>query len=455
MKSAKKIIAIVAVLALGLVLLAGCNSSSSSAPAGDPAPAASTPAAQAPAASDGEKITITVWHTWGAGPGLDAMQQIVDNYNATNDKNVYVDLGFVANQASGNTQTMDKLMAAIAANNPPDVALLDNFQVAGWAAQDALMPLDDLMAGVDMTLDGVYEWASQGSVYKGTTYSIPYNGDSRVLFYNKDMFKDAGLDPEAPPTTIDELTEIAKQLTIRDGANYQQAGFVPWQFAGKPVYCWGWNFGGEFYDAENNVLTVADPKNIEALQWEVDFAQEMGGIDFVNFASGLGSGAEDPFINGQLAMAVRGNFDIANMAAYNPDMNYGVTPIPSKEPGKSANMIGGWGWTIPRGAKNPEASIDFLKYTLSEEAQTVMTTISSSFSPVRSVNEAAFGDDPIMAVFLTELEHGKIRPPVPVGQQLWDSLNTVLDSALHGEDTPENLMKALDAEINAELQKYN
>ncbi len=455
MKLGKRTIAIAAALVLTAGAIAGCGGKTG-ADTGTAGSESTAPAADsAVTANSGEKAEITVWHTWGAGPGLDAMQEIVDKYNETNDKNIFVNLGFVASQSSGNTQTMDKLMAAIAAGNPPDVALLDNFQVAGWAAQDALVPLDDLMAEAGFTLEGVYDWAAQGSVYKGTTYSIPYNGDARALFYNKDMFAEAGLDPENPPTTIEELTEAAQKLTVRDGANYKQAGFVPWQFAGKPIYCWGWNFGGEFYDVENNVLTIADPKNIEALQWEVDFADLMGGIDFVNFASGLGTGAEDPFITGQIAMAVRGNFDIANMAVYNPDLNYGVTPIPSKEEGKSANMIGGWGWTIPRGAKNPGASIDFIKYLISEEAQTIMAKTSASLSPVKSVNEAVFAGDEVMKVFLEELDHGKIRPPVPVGQELWDNLNTVLDSALHKKDTPENLMKTLDKDINAELQKYN
>lgn len=466
MKMYKRIFAFAIAAAMMAGTMLGCGQNGASGNTADTAKpaaeaeaagneAAETSEAETAEAPAGDAIELTIWHTWGAGPGLDAMEAAANRYNEINDKNIHVTLGFVASQASGNTQTMDKLMAAIAAGNPPDVALLDNFQVAGWAAQSALMPLDELMEGVGLTLDDVYDWALQGSQYKGTTYSIPYNGDARVLFYNKDMFEAAGLDPEAPPTTIEELTAAAEKLTIRDGANYKQAGFVPWQFAGKPVYCWGWNFGGEFYDAENNVLTVADPKNIEALQWEVDFADQMGGIDFVNFASGLGTGAEDPFVTGQLAMAVRGNFDIANMAVYNPDLNYGVTPIPSKEAGKSANMIGGWGWTIPKGAKNPEASIDFLKYLISEDAQKQMSEMSSSFSPLKSVNEAVFADDEMMAVFLQELEHGKIRPPVPVGQELWDGLNTALDSALHKADTPEKLLTDLNDKMNAELQKFN
>ena len=212
MKLVKQTIALTAVAALTLGAMTGCGSSTATENTATSATTESAAQTENTAAS-GEKIELTVWHTWGAGPGLDAMQSIVDKYNETNDKNIQVNLGFVANQASGNTQTMDKLMAAIAAGNPPEIALLDNFQVAGWAAQDALVPLDDLMGSVGLSLDGIYEWALEGSQYKGATYSIPYNGDARVLFYNKDLFEAAGLDPENPPTTWEEWQQASAAIT--------------------------------------------------------------------------------------------------------------------------------------------------------------------------------------------------------------------------------------------------
>lgn len=460
MKKAKCIVSTIITIAMLSGVLAGCGSNTSDSGDTDKATSNEEVSTEAEEEVDstedaGETTEITFWHTWGAGAGLDAMQAAVDTFNETNDKGIYVNMTYTASQASGNTQTMDKLMAAIAAGDAPDVALLDNFQVATWAAQDALEPLDDLMASVDMSLDGMYEWALEGSTYKGSTYSVPYNGDSRALFYNKDIFEAAGLSEEDLPSTIDELTELAQKLTIRDGANYTQIGFIPWQNAGKPIYCWGWNFGGEFYDKENNVLTLNDPAIVEALEWEVNLAEMLGGTDFVNFVSGLGTGMEDPFATGQLAMTVRGNFDIANLADYNPDLNYGVIPIPSKEEGQSTNMIGGWGFTIPKGAKNAEASIEFLKYMASEEASIIMAEGSGSFAPWPNVNEEVFAEKEHMDVFLQELEHGKIRPTVPVGQEVWDGLNTVLDSALHGEDTPENLLTELNENMNAELRKYD
>ncbi len=110
-------------------------------------------------------------------------------------------------------------------------------------------------------------------------------------------------------------------------------GFIPWASAGKPIYTWGWAFGGSFYDQENNVLTVNQPQIIEAVQWEHDFASQFGLSDFVEFANGAisGSGATDPFVAGKVAMIIKGNWDIANIAAYNPDMNYTISYIPTKD----------------------------------------------------------------------------------------------------------------------------
>ena len=261
------------------------------------------------------------------------------------------------------------------------------------------------------------------------------------------------MDPENPPSTIEELNAAAEKLTIMDGSTYKQVGIIPWLFAGKPIYTWGWNFGGDFYDADANVLTIAKEENIEALQWEVDIADKFGGKSFVEFAAGLGTGAQDPFVTGQVAMAVKGNFDIANMAQYNPDLNYGICPIPSKEEGKHMTWAGGWAFVIPRGAGNQELSMDFMKYILSDEAQTVMAEDSASLSPCKSVSEKVFGSKDNYKAFMDYISTAKIRPPVPVGQMLWDNLNQVLDSALNKKDTPENLMKALDVSINEELKK--
>ncbi|MGN1020260.1 MAG: ABC transporter substrate-binding protein [Aristaeellaceae bacterium] len=410
------------------------------------------------AMAESEPVTVTVWHTWGAGVGLDAMNEIVNNFNETvgKEKGIVVDMNYVASKQSGNTQTMEKLMAAIAAGEAPDVALLDNFQVASWASQNALTPLDELMDSVGLTLDDMYDWAQQGSAYQGCTYSIPYNGDVRCLFVNMDMFEAAGLTEADIPRTIEQLTEVARKLTIEDDQGFTQAGIIPWNNAGKPIYTWGWAFGGDFYDEENNVLTVNDPAIIEAVQWEYDLASSFGLVKFRDWASGVisGSGATDAFIAGKVAMTIKRNDELTDINTYAPDMNLVVAPIPTKDESLTTTWAGGWGWTIPRGAKNPEASIEFMKYVASAESQTIMASKSNSLSVLSSVNEAVFSDNPQFATILEVLPFAQIRPAVPVGQMLWDNLNTVLNNVLYDIGTPESELNALYETINDELSMY-
>lgn len=410
------------------------------------------------AMAEEDVTTITVWHTWGAGVGLDAMNEIATSFNETvgKEKGIVVDINYVASKQSGNTQTMEKLMAAIAAEEAPDVALLDNFQIASWASQNALTPLDELMSSVGLTIDTMYDWAQNGSVYQGSTYSIPYNGDVRCLFVNMDMFEAAGLTEADIPRTIDELTEVAKKLTIEDENGFVQAGIIPWNNAGKPIYTWGWAFGGDFYDEESNVLTVNDPAVIEAVQWEYDLASSFGLEKFRDWASGVisGSGATDAFIAGKVAMTVKRNDELADINTYAPDMNLAIAPIPTKDEALTTTWAGGWGWTIPRGAKNPEASIEFMKYMASEEAQTIMSSKSNSLSVLGTVNEAVFASNPQFATILEVLPFAQIRPSVPVGQMLWDNFNTVLNNVLYDIDTAENELNALYESINDELSMY-
>lgn len=448
MKKAKKFLSLALASTLAAGLMASCGSTSSSTGA---TPSAADPATQQTTASaDGEKTVLTFWHTWGAGPGLDALESIVKKYNETNTINVEIKCDFVASRSSGNTNTMDKLMAAVSAGTPPEIALLDNFLVPSWAAQDALVNLDTL--GMDYAK--VYDWLVEAGSFKGGHYSVPFNTDTRALFYNKDLFEAAGLDPEKGPSTIAELEEMAEKLTIKDGNSFKQVGFVPWQFAGRPIYTWGWSFGGDFYDPSSSTLTLDDPKIAQAVNWEVEYSKKYGGVSFVEYVSGFGTGAEDPFVTGQLAMAVRGNFDIANMAVYNPDLNYGIVPIPSFEPGKNITWAGGWGLTIPKGAAHQEKSLDFIKFCISEDIQRENATVSTNLSVIQGVNESLWGDDPLYDAFMSTLPSAHIRPPVPVGQELWSGLITVLEDSLYQKGDPAELLNKLNETMNAELDKF-
>jgi len=434
-----------AVSMAAIMLLAACGGG------GAPAGGGTSPADNGAA----EPTHLTFWHTWGAGTGLDALEAIVESYNASNTRNIEVSADFVAHRATGNTQTMDQLMAAIASGDPPNIALLDVFQVPTWAAQGALVGLNEMKAAANADFSALYPFLREGAYFRGDYYVVPFNTDVRALFYNRDLFAEAGLTDDDAPRTIAELEAVAHALTIRDGNRFEQVGFVPWQNAGRPIYTWGWSFGGEFWDRENNVMTLDDPAIIEAVEWIVEYARGFGIQEFVEMSLGFGGGAEDPFVSGYLAMAVRGNFDIGNLAQFAPDLNYGIVPIPSLRQGENITWAGGWGFVIPRGASNPEEALDFMLYTMSEEAQVMNLEINTTLSVLDNVNQRFYGDDPLYDAFMSLLPSARIRPPIPIGQMVWDGLIRVLENSIHEMGEPADLLRQLNEEMNDELRSFD
>lgn len=442
----RKLIALVTLVLLVVTVAAGCGNGK----VNDNTPAAS--AANTSVAASAAKTSVTLWHTWAEGPGLDATKKIVENFNSKSSK-VEVKMEYVASRQSGNTTAMDKLMAAVAAGSPPEIALLDGFTVPQWASKNSLVDLTEMVKKHGINKEDFYNWAIDGVSYKGKIYGIPYNADLRALFYNKDAFKAAVLDPSKPPKTIKELEEMSKKLTVKENGKYKTIGFIPWLYAGRPIYTWGWTFGGKFYDLATNKLSVNDPKNIEALQWEVDYAKSYGQKEIVQFASGLGANDQDPFLTGQVAMAVKGNWDIANIKKYKPEMNFGIAPIPTPTGSDNITWAGGWAFVLPKNSKNNDASMEFLKYTASDEAQTLRASTEKSFSPVKSVNMKVYGNDPLQKVFVDLLDKTMIRPPIAVGQMLWDELDKAGESARNGLAEPKKLLDDVQAKISAELEK--
>jgi len=443
------------VMAIFFVACGGTGGGGTATAGGGAAPAAGGNQAAATTNDNdaAEVIEISFWHTWGAGTGLDALEVIVAKYNEINDRNIRVTSDFVAHRATGNTQTMDQLMAAIASGDPPNIALLDNFQVPTWAAQDALIGLRGMMSDRGESLDHIYDFLREGSYFRGDYFSIPFNTDVRALFYNRDLFAAAGI--TSPPRTIAELGAAAHALTTMDGNRFEQVGFIPWQNAGRPLYTWGWSFGGEFWDSENNVMTLDDPQIIAAAEWIVEFARGFGITNFVEMSLGFGAGAEDPFVSEFLAMAVRGNFDIGNLAQFAPDLNYGIAPIPSLVEGENITWAGGWAFVIPRGASHQEDSLDFMMFAMSEEAQIMNLELHTTLAVHDSVNMMFYADDPLYETFLSLLPYARIRPPIPIGQMVWDGLIRVLENSIHEMGEPADLLRALNQEMNEELRRFD
>lgn len=392
--------------------------------------------------------TVTMWH------GLTSID--LDNLNkvvkAFEEKNPTIKMKLVYTESSEGSD--QKLLTAVAGGNPPDVALFDRFKVGTWAAQDSLTDLSSMAAESGILKEMYYPFAWEESSYQGKLYAMLMDTDSRLLFYNKDHFKEVGLDPNKPPQTIAELEAASEKLTIKEGKRFKRIGFIPWYSQGW-LYTWGWAFGGEFQDAATGKITANDPKVVEALQWMTDFGKKYNVEDIAGFTSAAGTEEMDPFISGQVSMKISGNFTVKGIEKFKPDLNYGVAPIPTPTGTNFTTWSGGGSAIIPKGAKNVAAAWKFLEFLGKEEGQTLLNA-DSQISVIDSVNDKyGYKDDPIMKEFINILPNSHNRPVIPEGQLLWNELASATEKATRGNGTPKENLDRVTETINKALEKYD
>jgi multiple sugar transport system substrate-binding protein len=433
MKQKKKrigAIALMIVLTLSMILT-GCSSKSSSSEKGSK-----------------NQTTVTFWHpmTDVTGEAVDAVIKEFEKQNP----DIKINAVYTANQGEGQNE---KLMTAISGGNPPDVAYFDRFEIGSWAAQGSLEDLTQLAESSGVKKESYYPFAWDEASYQGKLYGIPTTTDSRLVYFNIDHFKEVGLDPENPPTTIAELEAAAEKLTKKKGKRFERIGFIPW-FGQGWFYGWGWSFGGEFYNPETNKATANDPKLVDALQWMTDFAKKYNVEDIAGFTDSQGQGAMDPFLTGQLSMKVSGPWEVSAIKKFKPDLKYGVFPIPTPTGENHTTWSGGWSVVIPKGAENKEAAWKFLKFFGGEEGQKIFSGIARDFSVIDSVNEElGYKEDPILKEFVNILPVSHHRPVMTQGSLYWNELASAVENATRGNGTPEELLTKVNEKVNKELSK--
>lgn len=407
---------------------------------------------------------LTFWTSLTYPIDVEALQAIVDDFNAAND-DVVVELVQVP---GSDVNDVSKLMTAVAGGTGPDIYMLDRFTVAQRAAAGLLTDLSDRVpadAG-----DAFLDFAWNEVLFQGAPYGVPFDTDVRALYYNRDMIADAGLDasaldPANGVPSLDEIERIAQALDQTDDAgNYTQIGFIPWVGQGQP-YTWGFAFGGDFYDEAACELTPDAPEIVDSMAWVDDWAGMLGRDEVVNFVSTFSSAAgpiawsgqippaQNPFITGRLGMVAEGDWFVANLERYAPDMDFGVTYLPSPT-GEVASWSGGWSMVIPTGTENEDAAFRFIEHITGPEGQRTYAEMTSHFPTRTSLLE----DDAIYqdrrAFLRTILDGSHSRPALPVGGQYWGELRGAQEETVLDRMTPRAALERVADRVQPRLDEY-
>jgi ABC-type glycerol-3-phosphate transport system substrate-binding protein len=279
------------------------------------------------------KIKLVVWGLQ-SGPetkGLDA--QIAEFERR------HPGIDVVALQMGAGGMNPQKLLTAIVGKVPPDVVDQDRFTIGDWASRDTFMSLDKLIAsdaakaGEDASAtikpQEFYKACWSEATYQGKVYAIPFSTDDRALYYNKALFREAGLDPNKPPRTWDELVVCAKKLTkYNNNGGFERIGFIP-NFGNSWLYLYSWQNGGEFMSPDGRKCTMNNKYSVQALEYMTSVYDAMKGVEATNsFSSAFKANELDPFLTGLVAMKIDGNWFLDNIGRYGPDLDFAVAPAP-------------------------------------------------------------------------------------------------------------------------------
>lgn len=330
---------------------------------------------------DAAPDSITLWSR-GANEAIN--QKLVDTWNADHDMKVEL-------LPVPDAEYAKKLAAAVAAGNPPDVATLDVVAIPEMMRQGVLMDITDRAKSLDY-FDQLAEGYIDNSTSDGRIYALPENIDASTLFWNKDLFSAAGLDPEKPPTNFDEIREYAKAITaLGDGTH----GFwFSGQCAGCNAYTFSplvWASGGDFVNEDGTKATltsqgVQDGLGLYQDLWESgDVPAEAKDDTGANWVGSFGSG--------KVGMVGLGAFAIAQMRENFPDVNYGIAALPGVDGGESS-FTGGDVIAIPSGSKHADAAWEFLEWTLSKDAQVGVYAKSGSLVARADLVDNEYATDP-------------------------------------------------------------
>jgi multiple sugar transport system substrate-binding protein len=359
---------------------------------------------------------------------------------------------------------LDKILAALSSSDAPDIVVLSDYVVAHSIAFHGLtLDLKALSAEGGVALDDIYPSSLQVCQQGGRLACLPWGTDTMALYWNKDLFEAAGLDPNLPPRTMDELTAYADKLTKRDArGNLIQVGFIPdWPWPSRDTLIG--LFGGSYYAEDGHALTVNSPANIRAFEWAQQFYTRSDPKKMNDLRSGFGAYAsiENGFFAGRVAMMMDGEW----MAGPNfipklaPELYYGVAPLPvpaDRSDAYGSGVVGGTVVVVPAATKDRAATARLLAWM---ESPAVVADVMFGNANLPSSKQAAldprFKQIKRFPLFIGIMAHPKSVGQLssPVHQELADALDKAQERMWREGAAPAQLLAEIQKEFAPKLDE--
>ena len=389
------------------------------------------------------------------GKAADTIQALTDEYAAA-----HPDVKIDAVYAGSYQDTITKTLTAAKGGTPPQLSVILSVDMFTLIEEDAIIPFDGL-AKTDEDkawLTSFYPAFMDNSMTGGKTYGIPFQRSTPVLYWNKEAFKEAGLDPNTPPATWEEMVEFGKKLTKTDsngnvtqwGVRIPSSGFPYWLFQGLTTQ----NDVILANDAGNKT-NFDDPKVAEALQFLVDLS-----VKHKVMQPGIVEWGSTPkaFFEGQAAMIWTTTGNLTNVRD-NAPFDFGVAMLPANK--RRGAPTGGGNFYIFKDSTDEQkaASFDFIKWITAPEQAAKWTIATGYVAPRADTWETPAMKDyvagfPQALVARDQLEYAVAELATYQNQRITTIFNDALEAAITGTKTPADALKEAQAQAEAILKDY-
>jgi sn-glycerol 3-phosphate transport system substrate-binding protein len=357
-------------------------------------------------------------------------------------------------------ESIAKALTAVKSGDPPVTSILLSTDMYTLIDEDAIVPFDDMIKTADdrAWLKSFYPAFMENSQTGGKTWGIPFQRSTVVLFYNKEAFKAAGLDPNRPPATWKEMTEFAEKLTKRDasgkvaqwGVQIPSSGFPYWLFQGLTI-----ENGANLMNAAGTEVYYDKPEVIGALQYWLDLVNK-----YKVHPPGIVEWGTTPkdFFERKVAMMWTTTGNLTNVRS-NAKFDFGVAMLPANK--QRGSPTGGGNFYIFKKSTpaQREAAFKFIKWVTTPQ-RAAQWGIDTGYVAVRAdawdtpaMKQYVAGFPPA-AVARDQLPFAKAELSTHDNQRVTKALNDGLQAALTGTKTAEQALKDAQREADRLLRSY-
>ena len=361
-------------------------------------------------------VTLTLWDYFN--PGGPGYLGLISNYMKAN-PSIKIQRTVIPF-----ADLKQKLIQGVASRQLPDIVVIDNPDHSAFSAQGVLADLTDRIntwGKADQYFSG--PWKS--TTWKGKNYGVPNNSNCLALYYNKDMFKKAGV---TPPTNWDDFHSAANKLT--KGGTYGLSMSLVKSEEGT------FQFLPFLWEAGADLNTIDSPAAVSALQYLVTLVKEKSlSSESLNWTQ---QDAMTQFVAQKAAMCINGpwNLPVAKQAKF----AWGVVPLPKGQ--QSASILGGENWAIPATSSHIDEAWKFISWT-QETAQLRSYIVTDDKLPSNKqfASDPVFRQDPNLAVFAVALESAKPRAYGPNYPKASNAVQQAFQEAITGQMTADAALK--------------